>query len=348
MAHALRLAAHGLFTTTPNPRVGCVIVRDGRVVGEGWHQRAGEAHAEIHALNQAGVLARGAAAYVTLEPCSHHGRTPPCADALVAAGVARVVVAVEDPDPRVVGGGLARLKAAGVSVETGLLADAAREMNVGFFTRMTRETPWVRVKIAASLDGKTALNNGVSQWITGSDARRDAHRLRARSCAMLTGSGTVRADDPQLTVRAVETERQPLRVVLDSRLCIAPQAKILAGGDTLVATCSEAAGKIDALRQTGAEVIVLPAEDGRPSLRALLRELGRREINEVTVEAGARLNGALFAADLVDELVVYCAPVVLGDAARGMFALPELTDMAGARPLRIIDHRQVGDDFRWV
>jgi len=348
MARALRLAARGLCTTTPNPRVGCVIVRDGQVVGEGWHQRAGEAHAELHALNQAGVLARGAVAYVTLEPCSHHGRTPPCADALVAAGVERVVVAVEDPDPRVVGGGLARLRTAGISVETGLLADAARETNVGFFARMTRGMPWVRVKIAASLDGKTALNNGASQWITGSDARRDAHRLRARSCAILTGSGTVLADDPQLTVRAVETERQPLRVVLDSRLRMAPQAKILAGGNTLVATSSEEAEKINALRQAGAEVVVLPAEDGRPSLRALLKELGRREINEVTVEAGARLNGALLAAGLVDELVVYCAPVVLGDSARGMFALPELTEMAGKQSLRILDHRQVGDDFRWV
>ncbi len=348
MALALRLAERGLFTTTPNPRVGCVIVRDSRVVGEGWHRRAGEAHAEIHALNQAGELARGAVAYVTLEPCSHHGRTPPCADALVVAGVARVVVAVEDPDPRVAGGGLARLSGAGVLVETGLLADVARETNIGFFARMTRGMPWVRIKIAASLDGKTALRNGVSQWITGGDARRDAHRLRARSCAILTGSGTVQADDPQLTVREVKTERQPLRVVLDSQLRISPQAKIIAGGNALVVTCCDEAGKIAALRQVGAEVMVLSAEDGRPDLRALLRELGRREINEVTVEAGARLNGALLAAGLMDELVIYCAPVILGDSARGMFALPELTDMAGKQPLRILDHRSVGDDFRWT
>ncbi|MHB8167892.1 MAG: bifunctional diaminohydroxyphosphoribosylaminopyrimidine deaminase/5-amino-6-(5-phosphoribosylamino)uracil reductase RibD, partial [Sulfuricella sp.] len=218
MAQALRLAEKGLYTTTPNPRVGCVIVRDGKVVGSGWHQRAGEPHAEIHALTQAGELARGATVYVTLEPCSHHGRTPPCAEALIQAGVGRVVVAMVDPNPQVAGEGLTQLQQAGIRTDIGLLEEEAHQLNLGFVSRMTCGRPWLRLKIAASLDGKTALNNGVSQWITGADARRDAHRLRARSCAVLTGIGTVLADDPMLNVREVETPRQPLRVVVDSGL----------------------------------------------------------------------------------------------------------------------------------
>ena len=346
MTRALRLAEQGLATTTPNPRVGCVIVRDGAIVGEGWHQRAGEAHAEIHALRQAGEAARGATVYVTLEPCSHHGRTPPCAEALVDAGVGRVVAAMRDPNPLVAGNGLALLELAGIPTTCGLMEVEARELNIGFVARMTRGRPWLRIKTAASLDGKTALNNGVSQWITGRDARRDVHRLRARSCAMLTGSGTVLADDPQLSVREVETSRQPLRVVVDSRLQTPPTAKILSGGGTLIACAEERPERAAALREAGAEVLLLPGEAGRVDLAALLAELARRGCNEVTVEAGARLNGALLQAGLVDELILYYAPLLLGDKARGLFDLPELTEMAGRQELRVLDLCQIGPDIR--
>lgn len=339
MARALRLAELGLATTTPNPRVGCVLVKDGMVVGEGWHQRAGEAHAEIHALRQAGPAARGATAYVTLEPCSHYGRTPPCADALIDAGVARVVAALCDPNPLVAGEGLARLMLAGVDVSGGLLESEALSLNVGFVSRMTRGRPWLRLKVAASLDGKTALNNGKSQWITGPEARRDAHAWRARSCAILTGYGTVRDDDPSLTVRDVPCTRQPLRVVVDSRLETPPTAKVLVGGGTLI--FAAAAGFVP-----GAEVVAMPNRAGKVDLAAMLRELGRRGINELLVEAGMRLNGSLLAEGLVDELLIYQAPILLGDAARGMFDLPELSDLAGKRELRIMDARQVGRDRR--
>lgn len=346
MARALRLAERGLYSTTPNPRVGCVIVRDGRVVGEGWHARAGEAHAEIHALRAAGAAARGATAYVTLEPCSHHGRTPPCAEALIAAGVTRVVAAMEDPNPQVAGQGMAALLAAGIAAECGLLGDAALELNIGFAARMTRRRPWLRMKLAASLDGKTALQNGASQWITGAAARQDGHRWRARACAILSGIGTVRDDDPQLNVRGVETTRQPLKVVVDSRLELPLDARVLAGGDVLVAAAQGDAAKIAALRERGAEVLLLPDAGGKVDLTALLEELGRRGVNEVHAEAGFKLNGSLLGAGLVDELLLYLAPCLIGDVARGMFNLPALDSLNGKRRLAIRDVRMVGPDLR--
>ncbi|MBT9521452.1 MAG: bifunctional diaminohydroxyphosphoribosylaminopyrimidine deaminase/5-amino-6-(5-phosphoribosylamino)uracil reductase RibD, partial [Dechloromonas sp.] len=257
MARALQLAERGLWTTSPNPRVGCVVVRDGEIVGEGWHEKAGEPHAEVHALRAAGEKGKGATAYVTLEPCSHHGRTPPCAEALIAAGVARVVAAMTDPNPLVSGKGLALLQAAGIETASGLLENEARELNIGFVSRMTRGRPWLRLKAAASLDGKTALNNGVSQWITGPDARRDGHAWRARACAILTGIGTVRDDDPSLTVRDVVTTRQPLRVVVDSRLEILPTARILQGEPVLIVGAIENAEKMALLRSTGNFVEIL-------------------------------------------------------------------------------------------
>ena len=346
MAQALRLAELGLFSSTPNPRVGCVIVKDGVVVGEGWHRRAGEAHAEIHALNAAGELARGATAYVTLEPCSHHGRTPPCAEALITAGVARVVAAMEDPNPQVAGSGMSRLRAAGIVVECGVLASEARELNIGFVSRMTRGRPWLRLKLAASLDGKTALENGVSQWITGPQARQDGHRWRARACAILTGIGTVREDDPQLNVRGVETERQPLNVIVDGRLELPLDARLLNGDGVLIACAMDDAAKSSALREHGAEVVPLPGANGKVDLPALMQELGRRGINEVHVEGGARLNGALLAAGLVDELLIYLAPCLIGNAARGLFDLPALESLEGQHRVVIRDVRQVGDDLR--
>ena len=345
MARALRLAELGLYTTTPNPRVGCVIVNKGALVGDGWHHSAGAPHAEINALQAAGSAARGATAYVSLEPCSHHGRTPPCAQALIAAGVSRVVAAVQDPNPQVAGRGLALLKAAGITCECGLLESEARELNIGFVARMTRGRPWVRVKIAASLDGKTALENGASQWITGPAARLDGQRWRARACAILSGIGTLRTDDPQLNVRAVETSRQPLKVVVDSRLELSPQAKVLNGG-VLLASASEAGDRAAALRARGAEILCLPNADGQVDLAALIAELGRREINEVHVEGGARLNGALLAAGLVDELLLYLAPCLTGDAARGMFAFPALESLAAKHALAINDVRMIGNDLR--
>jgi diaminohydroxyphosphoribosylaminopyrimidine deaminase/5-amino-6-(5-phosphoribosylamino)uracil reductase len=356
MAHALRLAQRGLFTTTPNPRVGCVIVRNGEIIGEGWHERAGEPHAEVHALNSvnksAADRAQGATAYVTLEPCSHHGRTPPCADALIAAGIARVVAAMQDPNPSVAGQGIEKLRAAGINTAVGLLEAEARELNIGFVSRMTRGRPWVRLKTAISLDGKTALNNGVSQWITGPDARRDAHAWRARSCAMLTGIGTVREDDPRLTVRDIETSypnpRQPLRVVVDSRLEISLGAKILQGGNVLIACAINDKEKSVALEKIGAQVIVLPDASGKVDLPALLAELGQRGINEVMVEAGTKLNGSLLREGCVDELLIYQAPVLLGDTARGMFNLPELADLSGKLELTIIERRAIGPDMRLI
>jgi diaminohydroxyphosphoribosylaminopyrimidine deaminase/5-amino-6-(5-phosphoribosylamino)uracil reductase len=346
MARALRLAEAGLYSTTPNPRVGCLIVKDGAVVGEGWHRRAGEAHAEINALNAAGEAARGATAYVTLEPCSHHGRTPPCAEALIAAGVCRVVAALQDPNPQVAGRGLALLAAAGIAAECGLMAAEASELNIGFISRMTRGRPWLRMKLAASLDGKTALENGVSQWITGAAARNDGHQWRARACAILSGSGTVRSDDPQLNVRAVETSRQPLKVVVDSRLELPLSSRVLDGGGLLVACASAAGGRFAALRQRGAEILSLPNAEGRVDLPALMAELARRGINELHVEGGFRLNGALLAAGLVDELLLYLAPCLIGDAARGLFDLSALKSLQDKRRLIFRDVRMVGADLR--
>ncbi len=346
MAQALRLAERGLYTTTPNPRVGCVIVRDGRVVGEGWHERAGEPHAEILALKAAGPAAQGATAYVSLEPCAHHGRTPPCTDALIAAGVARVVAAMRDPNPQVAGKGLELLRAAGIAVETGLMEEQARELNIGFVSRMTRRRPWTRVKIAASLDGKTALANGVSQWISGPDARRDAHHWRARSCAVMTGIGTLKDDDPRLTVRDVATTRQPLRVVVDSRLRILPDAKILDGGTVLVATATQDAAKTRALGAKNAQVVVLPNAQGKVDLERLAQHLADIGMNEVLVEAGVNLDSALLRAGVVDELLLYLAPHLLGDAGRGMLDLGELQRMDQRLELDIRDTRLFGPDLR--
>ncbi len=346
MGEALSLAEKGLWTTSPNPRVGCVIVKDGEVIGRGWHEKAGEAHAELNALREAGARAAGATVYVTLEPCNHHGRTPPCADALAAARPARVVAAMQDPNPQVAGSGLEKLRAAGIAVDCGLLQLEAAELNLGFVARMTRGRPWVRMKIAATLDGRTALANGRSQWITGPDARRDGHAWRARACALLTGIGTVRDDDPQLTVRDVATPRQPLRVVVDSKLQIAADARILEGGGLLVFSAVEDGEKIKALADRGAEVVVLANPQGKTDLTAIMRELARRGMNEVHVESGSKLNGSLLAAGVVDELLLYYAPSLLGDAARGMFNLPEFVALEQKISLRFHDVRRIGDDLR--
>lgn len=358
MARALQLAERGLHTTSPNPRVGCVLVNDGKNIGEGWHERAGEPHAEVHALRAAGKAARGATAYVTLEPCSHYGRTPPCADALIAARVARVVVAMQDPNPLVAGRGIAKLKAAGIAAECGLMEAAARELNIGFVARMTRGTPWVRSKIASSLDGRTALANGVSKWITGEAARQDVQQWRARSCAVLTGIGTVLADDPQLNVRDSGATRQPLRVVLDTELRISVDAQILAtllspsgrgaGGEgkVLIYTASTNAAKQAALRERGADVVVMQSVEGGLPLATVLSDLATRGINEVLVEAGKTLNGALLKAGLVDEVVLYLAPQLLGDAACGVANLGELTQLEQRVALAWQDVRHVGNDLR--
>ena len=346
MTRALQLAANGLYTTTPNPRVGCVLVRDGHVVGEGWHARAGGPHAEVEALAAAGAAARGTTAYVTLEPCSHHGRTPPCADALIAAGVARVVVAMHDPNPAVAGAGLERLRNAGIEVALGSAQDEARELNIGFVTRHSRGTPWARLKVAASLDGKTALTSGESRWITGAEARRDGHAWRARACAVLTGIGTVMEDDPQLTVREVQTSRQPLRVLVDSRLDVPPGAKILAGGGALIFAARDDPEKRRRLSDRGVEIVVAPNAAGKVDLAALMRELGRREINELHIEAGFKLNGSLLGEDLIDELLIYLAPSILGDAAQGMFNLPEASALGERRALEIRDQQRIGTDLR--
>lgn len=347
MARALRLAEKGLYTTSPNPRVGCVLVKEGRVVGEGWHEYAGGPHAEVVALRAAGEEARGATAYVTLEPCCHHGRTPPCSEALLAAGVARVVAAMEDPNPRVAGGGLARLRAAGVAVAGGLLATEAERLNPGFVKRMRRGLPFVRCKMAMSLDGRTAMASGESRWVTAPPARADVQRLRARSCAIVTGIGTVLADDPALTVRLDGARRQPLRVVLDPRLRTPPGARLLREpGATLIVAALAEPSAVEALRAAGAEVILLPDGAGRIDLPALLAELARREVNELLVEAGATLGGAFLSAGLLDELVLYFAPKLLGDGARGLFHLPGLERMADAVELEIADLRAVGRDWR--
>lgn len=352
MARALELAARGLQTTTPNPRVGCVIVRDGQIVGEGWHVRAGEPHAEVHALRAAGAAGRGADVYVTLEPCAHHGRTPPCADALIAAGVRRVVAAMGDPDPRTDGGGMEKLRAAGIEVACGLLEADARELNIGFVSRLSRGRPWLRAKIAASLDGRTALADGQSQWITGPEARADGQRWRARACAILSGSGTVLADDPQLNVRLGADDagaaRQPLKVIVDSALQTPPGARLFDSGTTLIACAEADPARAAALAARGAEILALPATDGRVDLPAVLAELARRGINEVHVEAGRVLTGALIAAGLVDELLIYLAPCLLGDSARGMFALPPLASLAQRQMLAIRDLRSVGNDLRVI
>ncbi|MDR2207875.1 MAG: bifunctional diaminohydroxyphosphoribosylaminopyrimidine deaminase/5-amino-6-(5-phosphoribosylamino)uracil reductase RibD [Azoarcus sp.] len=349
MARALALAEKGLATTTPNPRVGCVITRDGAIVGEGWHRRAGEPHAEILALTAAGDAACGATAYVTLEPCAHFGRTPPCADALIAAGVSRVVAAMEDPNPKVAGRGLDKLRSADIDADCGLLAAEARELNIGFISRMTRNRPWLRLKVAATLDGKTALENGVSQWITGTEARADGHRWRARACAVLTAIGTVKADDPQLTVRDHPCERQPLRILLDPQLEVDPVARILQGAPALIVTAvADNAPRARQLADSGHSILTLPSPDGRVDLPALMHELAARELNEIHIEAGATLNGALLAAGCVDELLLYLAPMIAGNTARGLFDLPALTTLDEAQRFEIRECVRVGRDLRVV
>jgi len=347
MAHALQLAKRGLYTTDPNPRVGCVVVRDGQVVGEGWHVRAGEPHAEVHALAAAGLQARGATAYVSLEPCCHHGRTPPCSEALVKAGIARVVAAMPDPNPRVASQGIADLEKAGIRVDIGLLQAESERLNPGFISRMTRGRPYLRVKLAASLDGRTALANGESKWITGEAARADVQRLRARSSAILTGIGTVLADDPSLTVRDLDIDRQPLRIVVDPQLRMRPAARMLTlPGATLVVTSEQHANAAAALHAAGAEVFGLPVVSERINLKLLLEQLAAREVNEILVEAGATLCGELLRAGLIDELVLYLAPHLLGSGARGLFNIPGLEDMADRIALDIQDVRAVGKDWR--
>ncbi len=350
MARALRLARRGLFTTAPNPRVGCVIAHGDEVVGEGWHERAGGPHAEVVALERAGGRARGATVYVTLEPCSHHGRTPPCADALIEAGVARVVAAVADPSPKVAGAGLARLREAGIEVACGLMEAQARALNPGFFSRFERGRPWLRCKLAASLDGRTAMASGESRWITSGPARADVQRWRARSGAIVTGIGTVVADDPRLDVRLEQAARQPARVVLDSALRFPPEARMLGcGGPVWIFTAPGAdAGRRAELERAGAALFELPRGAAGLDLAALLAELARREIDEVLVEAGPTLAGAFVAAGLVDELILYLAPHLMGDGARPLLRLPGLERMADRLPLDIVDVRAVGHDIRLV
>lgn len=348
MELALQWAARSMFITTPNPRVGCVIVKDGTLIGAGNTQPPGQAHAEVQATNDAlnrGHDLRGATVYVTLEPCSHFGRTPPCADALIKAGVKKVVMAVGDPNPLVGGQGRAKLEAAGIEVISGVLEDQAREINIGFMSRMRQGTPWVRMKAAASLDGRTALHNGLSQWITSPPARDDGHWWRARACAILTGIGTVQEDDPQLTVRAVETPRQPRRIVVDSRLQIRTDARILEGGGTWIVTAVSDPEKEARLRDKGAEIILLPNAAGKVDLPALIKELGARQINELHVEAGFKLNGSLIREGCVNELLLYLAPSLLGEA-RGLFDLPALESLDGRKTLAFHEIMQIGPDLR--
>lgn len=351
MARALRLACRGLNTTTPNPRVGCVLVRDNRVIGEGWHERAGEAHAEIQALQNCNEDPAGSTCYVTLEPCSHTGRTPPCSEALLEAGVARVIAAMPDPNPAVAGSGLRQLEAAGVQTAAGLMGEQAQAVNAGFCSRMQTGRPLVRVKLAASLDGRTALASGDSRWITGEAARADVHRLRARSCAILTGIGTVLADDPRLTARpdGKPAPRQPLRVILDTRLRMPVTARLLREpGRTLIVAGADADEQQRLqLEQAGAEVMILPGAADAERLGTLLRYLAAAyAINELMVEAGAKLNGSLLYAGLVDELIVYMAPQLMGHAGLPLFELEGIDMMHQRIPLKCVDLRQVGGDLR--
>lgn len=344
MAHALRLAERAAYTARPNPMVGCVIARDEVVVGEGWHQRTGGPHAEVFALRQAGAQARGATAYVTLEPCAHHGRTPPCALALIGAGVARVVAAMRDPFPKVDGGGFVLLREAGIEVAEGLMAAQARELNHGFLSRVERARPWLRVKLAASLDGRTAMADGSSKWITGEAARNDVQRWRARAGAILTGADTVLADDPQLTVRLADTEViPPLRVVLDTRLRSLECARVREGGAPTLYLHDAAVSPPDA---ADAEFASVPSQEGRLDLGAVLALLAERGINEVHTEAGATLSGALLAGGWVDELLLYQAPTLLGEHGRPLLGGLGIHDMAQQRRLRVVDQRQVGADLR--
>ena len=357
MARALELARKGVYSTHPNPRVGCVIVRDGEIVGEGWHVRAGEPHAEVHALRQAGDKARGATAYVTLEPCSHHGRTPPCADALVNAGVGRVVAAMQDPNPDVAGRGLLRLMSAGIAVQSGVLESEARAINKGFLKRMEHGLPYVRVKLAMSLDGRTAMASGESQWITGPEARSAVQRLRAQSSVVLTGADTVLADDARLTVRpdelglnaeltALAVTRPPLRVLIDGRLRVPLDAPFFKAGSALVATCAAASAR-ERYTSDGHELLALPSSGGHVDLRKLLVELAARGVNDVLVEAGPKLAGAFTRLGLVDEFQIFVAGKFMGSSARPLLDLP-LAQMSESLALKIVDMRAVGSDWRVI
>jgi diaminohydroxyphosphoribosylaminopyrimidine deaminase/5-amino-6-(5-phosphoribosylamino)uracil reductase len=356
MTRAIRLAARGLYTTHPNPRVGCVLVKQGEVVGEGYHRRAGEPHAERNALALAGDKARGATAYVSLEPCSHHGRTPPCSEGLIEAGVGRVVAAMQDPNPLVAGAGLRQLESAGIPVEVGLMQVQAEALNPGFIRRMRDGLPYVRAKLAMSLDGRTAMASGESQWITSAEARRDVHRLRARSSAIMTGVGTLLVDDPSLDVRLspaeleldpdLETPR-PLRVVLDPELATPTTARLLQlPGETLILCAESDTGLTAALEGAGARVVSVAGNERRLDLKEVLRLLAGQQVNEVVLECGATLAGAMLEQGLIDELIVYLAPHIMGDGARGLFHLPALQRMADRHELQIDDVRQIGRDIR--
>ncbi len=356
MARAIQLARKGLYTTHPNPRVGCVLVRQGEVVGEGYHRRAGEPHAERNALAEAGERAQGATAYVTLEPCCHHGRTPPCSEGLIEAGVTRVVAAMRDPNPSVAGQGFDQLRAAGIAVEEGVMQAQAEALNPGFIKRMRRGLPYVRCKLAMSLDGRTAMASGESQWITSAAAREDVHRLRARSAAIVTGYGTLQADDPSMNVRLTPRSLgldpdlhtpQPLRVVLDPQLQTPPSAKMLALPGPVLIVCSDEV-RLDAapLEAVGAQVVTRPADDDMLDLHQVMSYLASQEINEVLLESGAVLAGAMMAEGLIDELVIYLAPHLMGNSARGLFNLPAIELMSQRLPLKITDLRQVGEDIR--
>ena len=348
MARAVRLAAHGQYTAQPNPVVGCVLVRDDEIVGEGWHQQAGAAHAEVNALLAAGDRARGARAYVTLEPCAHHGKTPPCTTALIEAGVAEVFVALRDPHSVVDGRGLEALANAGIAVRSGLLRGTVAQQLTGFLHRMRCGRPWVRLKMACSLDGRIAMTTGESQWITGPEARADVQRLRARSGAVLTGIGTVLADDPSLTVRDPAIDmggRQPLRAVADAELRMPLSAEMLALPGTTLVYCQDDA-KREALEAAGAEVVQVGGAEAAVDLQAVLADLGSREVNELLVEAGPELAGSLVAENLIDELVIYQAPHIMGSQTMGMFTTPRWTALADRRGLQVTDVRRVGADTR--
>jgi diaminohydroxyphosphoribosylaminopyrimidine deaminase/5-amino-6-(5-phosphoribosylamino)uracil reductase len=346
MSRALVLAARGLYTTTPNPRVGCVIVNDDEIVGEGWHVNCGGAHAEVNALKQADTRAVGGTLYVTLEPCAHYGKTPPCVEVIVKSGISRVVFGAKDPNPLVDGRGMEHLKANGISVEGGLFSEKSEELNLGFFKRMRCGKPWVRVKVAAGLDGKTALENGRSQWITSKESRVDAHKLRAQSCVVLTGVGTVVEDDPRLTVRHTETSRQPGKVIVDSQLRSPLDAHLFKTLGVTLATAVKEQNRLDDFIQKGVNVLVLPDSEGRVDLDALLVELGNQQVNEVLVEAGINLHSALLHRHLIDEMIIYYAPKFLGAQGRGMFFLDELNSMDQVLERDVIDITSIGKDFR--
>lgn len=351
MAQALRLAEQGLYTTSPNPRVGCVIVKNNQIIGQGAHLKAGEPHAEVFALREAAQQAESSDVYVTLEPCSHYGRTPPCVEAVIAAKPKRVIIAMQDPNPLVAGRGVAALQQHGIEVVVGVMQNEAQALNLGFISRMTRGLPYVRTKIAASLDGRTALNNSKSQWITGGQARLDVQHWRAQSCAIITGIGTVMADNPSMTVRLENTTRQPLRVIVDSGLQISADSKmldadILKCSPVLIAYAHDQNRRADELRQAGAELVCLADAAEKVDLRALLTLLAQRGVNEALIEAGQGLNGAFLHANLIDEFIFYYAPKLMGDAAKAMFAMPELTEMQQVTDLQVIDIRLVGRDIR--